>query len=100
MYNLINLLIAFTQLENRIYYRRKNIDLNTSIYNPELIIEIIDKIFANAKVNNSKELNIDNIIYGINSCNKIFDEIKIDFIEQLNSIEKGKIYVLGQKKHN
>lgn len=98
MYNLINLLISFTQLENRIYNNNKYLDSNNSIYNPELVIEIIDKIFASAKVNNSKELNSNDIIYGINSCDKIYDEIKIDFIEQVKTI-KGKMYVLGQKKN-
>ena len=49
---------------------------NYDMYNPGLIIEIIDKIFAEAKLQDSKEILTQNILCAINSCNKINDDAK------------------------
>lgn len=85
---IINILIDLTDLENRI----DSCDNVKQTCNPELVIEIIDKIFAIAKVNNRKNLNIDDIIYGIESCDIIHDEAKKIAIELLKEIQHVKVY--------
>lgn len=95
MDDIINTLIELTNIENRIYYNTKNNDYKNSIYNPELVIEIIDKIFAHAKVNNSKKLNVDDIVYGIKSCDKIYAEIKNNFIAKIKGKQKKKIFTIS-----
>ena len=85
--DIINTLIELTNIENRTYYNTENNDYENSIYNPELVIEIIDKIFAHAKVNNSKKLDTNDIVYGIKSCYKIYDKIKNNFITKIKELQ-------------
>lgn len=86
--NIINLLISFTNKDNRIPFSEMCNICDEEIYNPGLVAEIIDKTFAQAKVNNQKKLTLENVIYGINSCNKIYDNIKKIYIEKLNKTFK------------
>lgn len=83
--NIINILIELTKEKHRVY--------DDKICNPDLAISIIDKIFADAKVNNQKKLTIDNIVYGIKNCNRIYDSCKEECINNLNceEVEKQKI---------
>lgn len=78
--DVIVLLIELTSSKHRTY--------NDKVNNPDLVISIIDKIFADAKVNNQDKLTIENIIYGINSCMRINNSIKNIYIERINSIEE------------
>lgn len=73
---IINVLIRLTNPNNRLLEDTLYKPYNDTMNNPGLVIEIIDKIFADAKVNNQNNLTRDNIIFGINNCNKITDEAK------------------------
>ena len=75
-------------MENRILINSSNKPINYEMHNPGLIIEIIDKIFASAKVDNNKELKIENIIYGISTCDKIKKDAIHKTINYLNSTYK------------
>ena len=81
---IIEILIRLTRKENRIPFDNMCNKCEEQVYNPGLITEIIDKIFAEAKANNQKKLTKENLIYGIKSCNKIDDKAKIDFIVEIN----------------
>ena len=87
---IIKLLIDFTKEENRIW-NSNNKSINTDIvYNPELVIEIIDKIFAHAKVNNQTKLELTNIEYAVNTCKKIIESAKEEIINKIKEKEKTK----------
>lgn len=90
MKNIIYSLISLTDTKHRTW--------NDKVCNPDLVISIIDKIFANAKVNNQKELTIENIIYGINSCNRVYDSSKESAIGNLDITEKPKTKIIQLKK--
>ncbi|MBQ2946473.1 MAG: hypothetical protein IJE04_01295 [Bacilli bacterium] len=90
MDNIIYTLTKLTDTKHRTW--------NDKVCNPDLVISIIDRIFADAKVNNQKQLTIQNIIYGINSCNRIYDSSKEDAINNLNTIEKPKAKILQLRK--
>ena len=83
MSDLITALIELTQIENRILLDCSTQPTNYNLYNPGLVIEIIDAMFADAKVSNNKQLNIQNILNGINSCDRIEDETKQNVCKQL-----------------
>lgn len=83
--SIINYLIELTKIENRITNDNLYNDCSKDVNNPELVIEIIDNIFASAKVNDQKKLNANDIIYGIKSCDKIKNEIKEQIIEKLKN---------------
>ena len=80
---IITTLINLTKIENRILTNCSNRPINYDIYNPGLIIGIIDIMFADAKVNNNNELTISNILYGINSCGRIKEDIKNNYSREL-----------------
>lgn len=81
--DIIYVLIDFTNKKNRINDTLiKN--PNEKICNPYLVIQIIDTIFAHAKANNQNELTIENVIYAVNCCNKIHDNVKEEYINKLN----------------
>lgn len=83
--HLTKILIDLTKLENRILSNFNNQPINYDMYNPGLVIEIIDRMFADAKTNNNKQLKIENVIYGINSCNKIKENTKKNILKRLES---------------
>lgn len=94
MNNIICTLIKLTNSKNRSW--------NDKVYNPDLVIGIIDRIFADAKVNDQDKLTIHNIIYGINSCNRVYDSSKEKaisnlYIDEENKVTKTKIIKLKQK---
>lgn len=82
---LIECLINLTKKENRIPFDSMCNKCEEEIYNPGLTIEIIDKIFAITKANNQEKLTKENIIQGINSCNKLQDKAKTDCIQNINN---------------
>ena len=90
MESIIYSLISLTETKHRTW--------NDKVCNPDLVISIVDKMFADAKVNNQKELTIENIIYGINSCNRIYDSSKENVISNLNIEEKPKSKIIQLKK--
>lgn len=83
--SLILNLIKLTDTENRILSDCSNQPVNYDMHNPGLIIEIIDRIFADAIINNNSKLTIENILYGISSCNRIKEDIKNTTIKELKS---------------
>lgn len=87
-YNMDEIIPNFVKLTNK-NNRIKNDNLYSDkddICNPILIVEIIDKIFAHAKLNNQKDLTIDNIKYALDSCDKIYEDKKKEILINLNSI--------------
>ena len=60
---LINTLIELTSKNHRPY--------DDQVCNPDLVIDIIDSIFADAKIKGQHKLSIDNVIYGIKSSERI-----------------------------
>lgn len=82
---LINNLIEFTNIKNRNMNTNDKIE-NDKSYNPYLVCKIIDKMFAHAIANNQKHLRKENILYAINSCDKINKEAKNKFINDTENI--------------
>lgn len=76
--SLINLLIDLTNKKCRIY--------DDQINNPDLVISIIDKAFAFAQLEEKNVINFSHFIKGINSCNRIYDSIKINIEESINEL--------------
>ena len=85
---LTEILINLTKLENRILSNCSNKPINYDMYNPGLVIEIIDAMFADAIINNNSELTIENILYGINFSNRIKEDIKINIEKELKTLIK------------
>jgi len=68
--SLIDVLIKVTNIEYRVSFNN-SIKPDDNSYNPYLVIEIIDKIFAYAKANDLTKLDTNCIMYGINNCDKL-----------------------------
>lgn len=75
-------LIKLTNKKNRTYNDIEN--------NPSLVISIIDKAFAESKLLDNEYLEVDNIIYGINSCNRLYNTSKETTINNLINLTKVK----------
>ena len=87
-YNMDEIIPSFIELTSK-NNRIKNDNLYSDkddICNPSLVVEIIDKIFAHARLNNQKNLTIDNIKYALESCDKIYDDKKNETLTNLTSI--------------
>lgn len=87
-YNMDEIIPSFIELTSK-GSRIKNDNLYSDkddMCNPSLVVEIIDKIFAHAKLNNQKSLTIDNIKYALESCDKIYDDKKNKLLTNLTSI--------------
>ena len=86
---IIEILLEYTKKNNRVY--------NDILNNPDLIISIIDKAFAFAKVYDSEFITIDHFIDSIKYCDRIYDFSKERAISKLRGINplkeqtKGKI---------
>lgn len=79
---IIEELIKLTNKKNRTYNDIEN--------NPSLVISIIDKAFAESKLLDNEYLEVDNIIYGINSCNRLYNASKETTINNLINLTKVK----------
>lgn len=77
--DMINGLIELTNIKNRKIDTNNKIEEDKS-YNPYLVIQLIDKMFAHAIANNQKNLRIDDIKYAINSCEKIKELAKSEVV--------------------
>ena len=102
---LTKILINLTKTENRIISNTSNKPINYDLQNPGLIVEIIDRMFADAIINSNKELKLKNIIYGISSCDRIKEDVINETINYLNSTYKNtksitphKAYIFSRKK--
>lgn len=98
-YNMDEIIPSFIELTSK-NNRIKNDNLYSDkddIGNPSLVVEIIDKIFAHARLNNQKSLTIDNIKYALESCDKIYDDKKNEILTNLSNIgtENKKSLVKG-----
>ena len=65
---IIKELVELTKIENRITNDNLYKSEKEEIYNPDLVVRIIDNIFAHAKVNNNKALDYKDFEFGIDSC--------------------------------
>ena len=81
-------LINLTSKKNRTYNDIEN--------NPSLVISIIDKAFAEAKLLDNEYLEIDNIIYGIKSCNRLYNTSKETTINNIINLNKTKPKTLSK----
>lgn len=84
---IIDILINNTKLTCRVY--------NDPINNPDLIIGIVDKSFADARINDQVSLTLDNIIYGVQNCSRIYDTTRERAIYELKKL-KGKVKSISQ----
>lgn len=84
---IIDILINNTQLSCRVY--------KDPINNPDLIIGIVDKSFADAKINDQVSLTIDNVIYGVENCSRIYDTTRERAVYELKKL-KGKVKKISQ----
>jgi len=74
---IIKELVELTKKENRIINDNLYKSEKEEIYNPDLVVRIIDNIFAHAKVNNNKVLDYKDIKFGIDSCKYIKEKEKL-----------------------
>lgn len=81
-------LIKLTNKKNRTYNDIEN--------NPSLVISIIDKAFAEAKLLDNEYLEVDNIIYGIKSCNRLYNTSKETTINNIINLTKTKPKTLSK----
>lgn len=81
-------LINLTSKKNRTYNDIEN--------NPSLVISIIDKAFAESKLLDNEYLEIDNIIYGIKSCNRLYNTSKETTINNIINLNKTKPKTLSK----
>lgn len=70
------MLVELTKYENRILNNNKNLTDTKDISNPGFVIDIIDRIFAEAMVKNKKVISVNDIMPLIKSFDKIKDEAK------------------------
>ena len=95
--NMDSIISSLVELTNN----PKHKTYDDKVCNPDLVIGIIDKIFADAKVYNQTKLTKENIIYGINSCSRVYDVSKEKAIESLDiKEEKGKSKIFKFKREN
>lgn len=87
--DIIETLIKMTQPASRNHFDK--------VCNPDLIISIIDKAFADARINDQSNLTINNIIYGVNTCNRIYESVREKYINKLNEL-KPKVKKIGSPK--
>ena len=85
---IIEELIKLTNKKNRTYNDIEN--------NPSLVISIIDKAFAESKLLDNEYLEIDNIIYGIKSCNRLYNTSKETTINNIINLNKTKPKTLSK----
>ena len=81
-------LINLTSKKNRTYNDIEN--------NPSLVISIIDKAFAEAKLLDNEYLEVGNIIYGIKSCNRLYNTSKETTINNIINLTKTKPKTLSK----
>ena len=86
--SIIEELIKLTSKKNRTYNDIEN--------NPSLVISIIDKAFAEAKLLDNEYLEIGNIIYGIKSCNRLYNTSKETTINNIINLTKTKPKTLSK----
>ena len=85
---IIEELIKLTSKKNRTYNDIEN--------NPSLVISIIDKAFAESKLLDNEYLEINNIIYGIKSCNRLYNTSKETTINNIINLTKTKSKTLSK----
>ena len=86
--SIIEELIKLTSKKNRTYNDIEN--------NPSLVISIIDKAFAESKLLDNEYLEVGNIIYGINSCNRLYNTSKETTINNIINLNKTKPKTLSK----
>ena len=80
--NIVDLLIELTRKDHRFY--------NDIVYNPDLIVTLINKSFASAKISDRYKLNIDDIIYAVESTDRIYEPPKEKCISKLQELKDVK----------
>ena len=77
----VDIIVEATMKKHRVY--------NDMVNNPDLSISIIDKAFAIAKVYDDKFITIGHFIESFEDCNRIYEKIKEQSIEQLKSLDNN-----------
>lgn len=80
MSEVIEILIDFTNSKHRSQF--------DMMYNPDLIVTIIDTAFASAKINNRESLTVDDIIYAVDSMDRLSIPSKESCLSNLNTYKK------------
>ena len=70
--------------------KKEHRNYNDKTYNPDLIVTLIDKAFASAKVNDRYKLSIDDIIYSVELSNRLYEQPKENCISKLKSLKEIK----------
>lgn len=83
MNRIINILITLTKDKNRKY--------DDKIYNPDLVIGIIDRAFAYTLVSDDIILDVKHLIMAIEDNERLYPTAKEDAIKQLNYLEGIKV---------
>ena len=78
---IVDIIVEATMKKHRVY--------NDMVNNPDLSISIIDKAFAIAKVYDDKFITIGHFIESFEYCNRIYEKIKEQSIEQLKSLDNN-----------
>lgn len=77
--NIYNILIELTSNKHRVYNDKSN--------NPRLILSIIKDMFSSALYNNSTSITIDDIVFGIKECDRLYDAAKESYILELEKLK-------------
>ncbi len=77
--SIISLLIAATKKECRNYLDKT--------HNPDLIINMIDMAFANARIENKSELTLEDILYSVQNCSRIYESVAERTIASLKNLK-------------
>lgn len=81
-YEIINILLTYTNNKYRVYKDKVN--------NPDLVISIIDKAYALAKIYDSEYINIDHFIESFEYCERLYKEVRKQAILKLKNINIDK----------
>lgn len=89
---IIEILIEATKKEHRKY--------DDMAYNPDLVITIIDTAFAKSRIDDKPSIDINDIIYGVRSNNRLYDLHKDKCISKLEGLIKKEKQFEKKKQSN
>lgn len=78
---IINIILSATEKSHRVY--------NDMVNNPDLVISIVDKAFAFAKVYDSEFITLQHFIESLECCDRIYESTKEKTIESLIDIDSN-----------
>jgi len=88
--NIISIIMFATDKKYRVY---KDV-----VNNPDLIISIIDRAFALAKIENSDCVLIKHFVESLSYCDRIYDSIKQSAMDKLSDLTKEEVVKRERKR--